>query len=92
MLFDSKSNVGVPRLLTVIVYDFAIIGSIKQHEWCKCMRDVLRLNLPWALLKDKLVASDENGDILYISCVEGYKFNSAVPQVIHFIFMICSHL
>lgn len=45
------------------------------------MEEVLRLKLPWALLRDKLVASDEQGNILYMSSLEGYKFDSAVPQV-----------
>ena len=58
-----------------------ILGSIKQHDWCCCMHNVLRLNLPWALLRERLVASDENGNVLYMSCLEGYKFDSAVPQV-----------
>ena len=45
------------------------------------MENILRLKLPWTLLRDKLVASDENGNILYMSCLEGYKFDSALPQV-----------
>lgn len=45
------------------------------------MEHVLRLRLPWTLLREKLVASDENGNILYMTCLDGYEFDSAVPQV-----------
>ncbi len=50
------------------------------------METVLRLKLPWTLLRDKLVAQDEGGNILYMSCLEGYQFNSAVPQVSGMVF------
>ncbi len=50
------------------------------------METVLKLKLPWTLLRDKLVAQDEGGNILYMSCLEGYQFNSAVPQVSGMVF------
>ena len=45
------------------------------------MESVLRLKLPWTLLRHNLAAEDDNGNILYLSCLNGYKFDSAVPQV-----------
>ena len=50
------------------------------------MESVLRLKLPWTLLRHNLAAVDDNGNILYMSCLDGYKFDSAVPQVRLFLF------
>ena len=58
-----------------------LVGSIKLNDWAYCLESVLHLKLPWALLREKLVATDDNGNILYMTCLEGYKFDSAVPQV-----------
>ncbi|XP_065058351.1 serine/threonine-protein phosphatase with EF-hands 2-like [Rhopilema esculentum] len=61
-------------------YDTENTGSIKLNDWAYCLESVLHLKLPWALLREKLVATDDNGNILYMTCLEGYKFDSAVPQ------------
>eukprot|EP00794_Sanderia_malayensis_P007362 gene7362-8182_t len=61
-------------------YDTNNNGAITTSEWANCMESVLKLKLPWTTLRHKLVAQDEHGNALYMSCLEGYEFNSAVPQ------------
>eukprot|EP00112_Aurelia_sp_Birch-Aquarium-sp1_P009400 Seg2067.4 transcript_id=Seg2067.4/GoldUCD/mRNA.D3Y31 product="Serine/threonine-protein phosphatase with EF-hands pef-1" protein_id=Seg2067.4/GoldUCD/D3Y31 len=69
--------------LTVIFkkYDSENTGAIKLNDWAYCMESVLRLKLPWTLLRHSLAAVDDNGNILYMSCLGGYQFDSAVPQL-----------
>ncbi|GAB6019054.1 protein phosphatase, EF-hand calcium binding domain [Chamberlinius hualienensis] len=48
-------------------------GRISVNDWCNVMAKTVQLNLPWRMLKDRLVKTDEDNDVIYATTFEEFS-------------------
>lgn len=53
-------------------------GRISVSDWAAAMESVLQLKLPWRTLKSRLVKTDPDGNVDYMSCF--YYMDTARPM------------
>lgn len=53
-------------------------GRISVSDWAAVMESVLQLKLPWRTLKSRLVKTDPDGNVDYMSCF--YYMDTARPM------------
>ncbi|NXC46079.1 PPE1 phosphatase, partial [Penelope pileata] len=58
-------------------YDSNNTGRMSVSDWAAAMESVLQLNLPWRTLKARLVKTDPDGKVDYMSCF--YYMDTAHP-------------
>ncbi|XP_054437173.1 serine/threonine-protein phosphatase with EF-hands 1 [Pteronotus mesoamericanus] len=56
-------------------------GKISMSQWAFSMETVLRLNLPWRCLSPRLVITDQEGNVDYMSCFNDVHIQKPVKEV-----------
>ncbi|XP_046585083.1 serine/threonine-protein phosphatase with EF-hands 2-like [Haliotis rubra] len=51
-------------------HDIKVTGRISMCDWCSSMEEVVEVDVPWRMLKPKMVKTDQDGMVLYKSMFE----------------------
>uniref|UniRef100_A0A8C3LKR5 Serine/threonine-protein phosphatase n=1 Tax=Chrysolophus pictus TaxID=9089 RepID=A0A8C3LKR5_CHRPC len=65
---------------TFAKYDRNSTGRISVSDWAAVMESVLQLKLPWRTLKSRLVKTDPDGNVDYMSCF--YYMDTVQPTLV----------
>ena len=52
-------------------------GAISPMDWCSAMEAIMDVDVPWVLLRSRLVTTTPAGEVLYMTTFENNKHASA---------------
>ena len=54
-----------------------VSGAISPMDWCSAMEAIMDVDVPWVLLRSRLVTTTPAGEVLYMTTFENNKHASA---------------
>ncbi|KAF1401294.1 Serine/threonine-protein phosphatase with EF-hands 1, partial [Spheniscus magellanicus] len=62
-------------------YDLNGTGKISVNDWAAAMESVLRLELPWRMLRSQLAQMNADGEVDFMSCFYDLKIGQPIKEV-----------
>ncbi|KAF1434324.1 Serine/threonine-protein phosphatase with EF-hands 1, partial [Spheniscus mendiculus] len=62
-------------------YDLNGTGKISINDWAAAMESVLRLELPWRMLRSQLAQMNADGEVDFMSCFYDLKIGQPIKEV-----------
>ncbi|XP_014815691.1 PREDICTED: serine/threonine-protein phosphatase with EF-hands 1 [Calidris pugnax] len=64
-----------------VKYDLNGTGKISVNDWAAAMESVLKLELPWRMLRPQLAQMNSDGEVDFMSCFYDLKIGQPVKEV-----------
>lgn len=64
-----------------MLFSLSFTGRISTSEWAQVVESVLRLDLPWRTLRQRLARLGADGNVEYASCFEDISPGEPIPPV-----------